>query len=222
MTFLELQNNVLNRLNLTTPEARTRVKVFLNERYRRLQTTIGLGRVRFTSGTFPTVGGTYTYSPAGLIKPITLSIPSQNKVLDERTMDQLRLMDADLSTTGIPYLYAVQKFNAQTVTLYLWPKPDVIYTVNYDGIATGTNMSADADMPVFPEDYHDILEFAASADELMKMEKPQLSQSMEIKAETRTRELRYFLAKSSYLNQVQNDPGLWWFGPWYQSYRGFY
>lgn len=222
MTFKELQDNVLNRLNLTTAEARTRVKVFLNERYRRLQTSIGLGRVRFVSSTFPTINGTYTYSPVGLIKPLTLTLPAQNIVLDERSMDQIRLLDPDNSTTGVPYFYVVQKFNAKTVTLYLWPKPDAIYTIAYDGIATGADMTADSDIPAVPEDFHDVIEFGAVADELMKMEKPSLSQTMEVKADLRTRELRYFLAKSIYLSVVQGGNDLWWWGPWYQSYRGFY
>jgi len=221
VTFLELQTAVMARTNLTTTEARTRIKEFLNERYRALQTSVGLGQVRFGSGTFPTVAGTYTYSPTNLIKPLTLFIAAQNWVIDERTMDQIRLMDPNLASTGTPRFFAVQNYGASTVTLYLWPKPDAIYTINYDGIVRGTAMVADGDIPVFPEDFHDILIFGAIADELMKMEKYDKSERMEKRMRERTGELRYFLAKSAYLGQQQGW-GDWWWGPWWGSYRGYF
>src|SRR6266850_2607104 len=164
----------MGRLGLTTPEARTRIKIFINERYRKLQTSIGMGRVRFGTITFPTVAGTYLYTTTGLIKPWTVAIPAQNWVLQERTFDTVRTLDPDNSQTGRPEVYVVQKFSATTVTLYLWPKPDAIYTVQVDGILTGTDLTADGDIPAFPEDFHDQLVFAASADELTKMEKPAL------------------------------------------------
>lgn len=222
MTFLELQTSVMSRLNLTTTEARTRIKAFINQRYRSLQTSIGLGQVRFGSSTFPTVGGTNSYSPTNLIKPMTLRIASVNVVLDERTMDQLRLMDPDLNQTGTPYFYAISNYGASTCTLFLWPTPDIVYTVAYDGIVRGTEMVADGDIPVFPEDFHDILTLMASADELLHKEKPALSDKMEQKGIDRTKELRYFLAKSGYLGLSQGDSGNWWWGPWWGSYRGFY
>lgn len=219
MTFLQLQNDVLGRLGLTTPDARTRIKLFINERYRKLQTAIGLDRVRFGTITFPTVNGTNLYSTTGLIKPWTVAIPAQNWVLDESTMDNIRLLDTDHSQTGRPYVYAVQKFNPTTASLYLFPTPDGVYSVQVDGILTGVDLVADADIPAFPEDFHDLLTFAASADELMKMEKPQLAQAQEIRADARTRDLRYFLAKSAYLGLIQAQTE-WWWGPWFQSYRG--
>lgn len=221
MTFLELQNTTMARMNLTTTEARARIKTFLNQRYRALQTSIGLGQVRFGSGTFPTVAGTYTYSPTNLIKPLTLFLATQNWVLDERTMDQIRLMDPNLQSTGTPRFYAVQNFGASTITLYLWPKPDAIYTVNYDGILRGTDMAADGDIPVLPEDFHDILILMATADELLHKEKSALSDKMEQRGRDRTGELRYFLAKSSYLGLMQGQGSWWWYGPWFSDYRGW-
>lgn len=220
MTFKNLQDRVMGRLNLTSTEARDRIKNFINERYRSLQTSINLGRVRRTEVTFPTVIGTFEYVRTDIIKPLTVRYPAGNRVVDERTLDQIRMMDADAGTTGAPQVYAVVKYAADGCTLYIWPKPDAVYTLSIDGLARGTNMSADGDIPAFPEDFHDILEFAATADELEKMEKPDQSVGFETRTEKRTRELRYFLAKSAYLGQQQND--FWWAGPWPTGYFGWF
>lgn len=222
MTFVELQNQVMARMNLTTTEARTRIKSFLNIRMRSLQTSIGLGQVRFASGTFPTVAGTFTYSPTNLIKPLALSIPALNRVLDERTKDQILIMDPGLQQTGAPIFYAITNYGATSCTLYLWPKPDAIYTIGYDGIIKGTDMVADGDIPVVPEDFHDILIFGATSDELLHKEKIPLSREMGQQVVTRTGELRYFIGKSAYLGLMQGDSAWWGWGPWYNSYAGYY
>lgn len=221
MTYKELQDRVMGRLNLTSTEARTRIKIFLNERYRKLATSIGLMRVRWGTVSFNTIIGTFTYSPATLIKPQTLFYPAGNKVLQQMTMDQIRILDPDSSQTGPPIGWVLQKFNANTCTMYIWPKPDAIYALSADGMVTGTDMAADGDIPVIPEDFHDILEFAATADELAKMEKEKLSGVMEMKAEARTRDLRYFMAKSTYLSLQQGSGPQWWWGPWWSTYQGF-
>ena len=219
MTFKNIQDRVMGRLNLTSAEARTRIKTFINERYRKLQTSVSMGRVRFGTGTFATAAGTFTYTPSSLVKPITLYYTAGNRVLAQKSMDEVRLMDPDASQTGEPEAWVLQKFTATGCTIYVWPKPDAIYTIGYDGIVSGTEMSADGDVPVFPEDFHDQLEFAATADELMKMEKPVLADKMELKAENRMRELRYFMAKSSYLNLQQGSGAdTWWWGPWFSNW----
>lgn len=222
MTFKNLQDRVMGRLNLTSTEARTRIKAFLNERYRKLQTSVGLGRVRFGTVGFNTVAGTFTYSPATLIKPMTIMYPAGNRVLAQKSMDEIRMMDPDSSQTGEPEAFVLQQFGATTCTIYVWPKPAGIYALSVDGIIAGTDMSGDSDVPVIPEDFHDILEFAATADELMKMEKPTLADKMETKVELRTRELRYFIGKSTYLGLQQGSASelFWWWGPWWWGYPG--
>ena len=221
MTFKNLQDNVMGRLNLTSAEARARVKIFLNQRYRKLQTSVGLGRVRFGTVTQNTAAGTYTYSPAGLVKPMTITYAGGNKVLDVWSMDQIRNVDPDSSQTGPPIVYVIQKFNATSCTIYVWPKPDAIYALTIDGIVSGTDMAADGDVPAFPEDFHDAIEFGATSDELKHMEKYDKSKDMNVEAEGRVRELRYFMAKNAYLTMSQGDDrSRWWWGPWWTSYRG--
>lgn len=219
MTFVQLQDRVMGRLNLTTSESRTRIKGFLNERYRRLQTSIGLGQVRRTQISLATVVGQFEYPITTLIKVITVTYPTGNRVIGELSLDQIRRMDPDGGQTGVPQAYAVTKYAADSVTIYVWPKPDAIYTLQIDGLARGTDMTADADLPAFPEDFHDYLVFAGCADELEKMEKGEASARMEIRAKQRSEDLRYFLAKSAYLSIQQSDN--WWSGPFGGGFFGW-
>ena len=213
MTFLELQDRVMSRLNLSETAARDRVKIFINERYRRVATSISLGRVRRGTVSFNTAAGTYTYTPTNLIKPFTVTYVAGSRVLDEMTLDQLRLVDPNNSLTGGLEKYAVTVYGASTVTLYIHPKPDAIYALQVDGMLRGTDLSANGDIPAFPEDFHDVLEFGALADELEKMEKYKMAEKYEKAYAERQRELRYFIAKSAYLELTQGDQ--WWIGPWY-------
>lgn len=203
----------MSRLNLTETAARDRIKNFINERYRRLASSISLGPVRFTTVSQNTAAGTEQYSPTGLIKVQTITYTAGNKVLDEMTLDQIRNIDADGSEEGSPERFAVVKYPASSVTIHIHPKPDAIYTLKIDGIATGIDLSANGDIPAFPEDFHDVLEFGAMADELEKMEKYKMAEKYERAYESRLMDLRYFIAKTAYLDQSANDA--WWLGPWY-------
>jgi hypothetical protein len=213
VTFKNLQDRVMDRYNLTSSDARTRIKNHLNERYRALVTSVSLGRVRRTPGiALNTVNGTATYTPTNVVKVIQIAYPAGNKVLDERTEDFIRESDPDLSQTGAPDCYVQQKFTATGVTVRIYPTPDAVYALTVDGIVSGTDMSVDGDVPAFPEDFHDILIFGALEEEAMKLEKNKDAPVWEKKAKTRTSELRYFLAKSGYLHKQQGAQ-FWWWGP---------
>lgn len=189
----------MDRLGLSSDESRARIRRFINQRLRRLVTSLGLGRLRLSVVSFATVNGTKTYTPSTLIKPYTIRYAAGNKVLEEMSLDQMRLLDPDESRTGAPEGYAVQSYGATSVTLRLFPIPDAAYTLSVDGLVTGTDLAADADVPAIPEDFHDCLIFGAEADELEKMEKYKMAAKKEAAYEQRKRELRFFLAKSAYL-----------------------
>lgn len=221
MTFVNLQDRVMARLNLTTTAARTRIKDILNERLRRVATSTNVGRTRYGAISTATVAATPTVTTTGgggqpgIIKVRTVSIPLENRVLDERTVDQMKTYDPDLSQTGIPRFYAIQKINATTLLIRLWPTPDAVYTLTIEGILAGTDMSADADVPGMPEDFHDMLVYGALADEYPHLEKTDLALFNEQKFEKRLSDLKYFIAKSAYLRRVElGDPwGMWWLFP---------
>ena len=209
MTFLELKQRTAGRTNLSSTPAYARLGQFINERYRAVATSIGLGQVRRGTVTVNTTVGAATVSPV-IVKPLTVRILALNTVLDERTVDQLRLVDPSNTWTGDPELYAVANVGASTVTLELRPIPSTIRTLSIDAILRGVDLIGDDDVPVVPEDFHDILIFGAAADEYMHFDKFEFAKAMEARFEKRLRELRYFLAKSAYLSRGQNVAPQWW------------
>jgi hypothetical protein len=217
MTFLEIQDRVMDRLNLTSQDARDRIKDFINERNRNVCTSVNLGRVRRTTITSVTTSGVRTLVPSGIIKPLTITIPAQRRVLDERTSDQLRNLDAGEDFTGIPELYAISKYALASFELELSPTPDGAYDLTIDGIARGVDLSDDADEPGFPEDFHDILVFGTLADEFDHIGDEQhivQAERQEKKFQKRLGELRLWIQKTIYLRRGQNvfnDPWEWYF-----------
>jgi hypothetical protein len=197
------------RSNQTSPVARTRIKAFLNERLREVSTATNCARVRWGIVSINTVADTATITTTGLVKVQTVRIPAQNRLLEERKVDQLRLLDPDESERGIPRLFGVQAFNAITCTLRFHPIPNAIYAVTIEGVLKGTDLSADADVAGMPEDYHDILLTGALASEYAHLEKLDLAVIHEQKFEKRIRDLKYFMGKASWLTQVHTVDD-WW------------
>jgi hypothetical protein len=217
VTFVNIQDRVMARTNLSSTTARTRIKAYVNERLRRVATSTNVGRVRFGSVSINTVANVNTITSTGLVKIVTASIPAENQILDERTTDQLRNYDTDVSQNGVPRFFAVKAVNATTLTVQLYPEPDAIYAVVLEGILTGTDLSADADVPGLPEDFHDILIFGALADELPHLQRTDEAAYYEDKFEKRLSDLKYFLAKSAYLRRPEtgNVFSHWWLaGVW--------
>jgi hypothetical protein len=203
------------RTNLTSTTARTRVKEFINERLRRIATSTNCGRLRMGTVSINTVADNNAITTTGLVHIKAVTIPLENAILDERTVEQLRTYDPDVSENGVPRFYAVRKINATTLELMLYPEPDAIYAVSIDGILTGTDLSADGDVAGLPEDFHDVLIFGALADEYPHLSDTENSLIFEGKYEARLKDLRYFLAKSAWLRRTEpgRDPWLYWWLP---------
>lgn len=205
MTFTELVTEAANRLNLTSSEATARLGSYINQRYRRLTSAIGLNTSRRTTATVATVAGTETVTLA-LEKLESVYIPASGtrRVLSEITYDQLRIRNAEQAPSGVPLDYAIVTTGASSVTIALSPVPDSIITIYADGLANASTLSG-SDIPDFPADYHDALVFGAVSDELYKMEKYPAAKEFQMQYEQRLAELQMFLAKSAYLSATQGD-----------------
>lgn len=206
MTFKQIQDRVMSRRNLTSPEARTRVKEFINERYRDVRASIGLGKTRRSETTLALVAGQSRYTLASTARLLTLTDTTNTKVLREKSMDQIRLVDPGLTQeTSSPDFYAIESVGATSVSIFIWPKPTGTQTLTVDREALVTELSADGDIPVLPEDYHDVLLRGALADEYSHAEEPVLEAKEEKKYERRLSQLRYYIAKSRWLDRHQNS-----------------
>lgn len=215
----------MDRLNLSSDEARTRLSAFLNERARNVQTSCNLGRVRrgelTVTATASNLNVILTSTPAGAedpivcIKPFTIRRADRLSPLTERTQDQLLTASVD-PRSGQPDAYAVVRYGAVDCEIQLDRAPSTDLDLEVEGLLLGTDLVADSDVPAFPEDFHDVLVFGALADEYDHFDKPDLAAKQDAKFDRRVRELRYFIQKSIYLARVQNNgrgPAFWWSRP---------
>jgi hypothetical protein len=208
MTYLEIQDQIMRRLNLTSTDARNRIKDEINDRYREVASSTGLSKVRQGSANI-TVTAANPAATVTAAKIRTIYDPTLLKdVLDEVTLDEIRTMDPAGTVTGIPTKYAIVSHNASTITLRLYPIPSANNTLVADVLSGFTALTADGDIPSFPEDYHDLLVDGVLGDELQKLEKVNPMAVMAAdRFERRLADLRYFIAKSAYLSRVPHDRG---------------
>jgi len=197
VTFLQLQDDALERLNLPTAvssDARTRIKRYINEGYRLLLADIGMGRARDSTAQISVVAGTEEYTVTAMqIRAIRDT--TNDLLLQEVSLVDLRGFDPGDDETGTPTHYAVRKAGATTLLVRLYPSPSANNTLDCDIVAAVTALSNDADVPVIPEDFHSILSVYARLCEYEKMDdtRYQLASKEYI---AQARQLRFALRKS--------------------------
>lgn len=223
MTFDEIVDEVMDRLNLTSLEARERVEGRVNDRYRRVTSSIGLQTSRRSvqeNEYDPTDPDTELPEVVvtGMEKILKIFYTDADNngitVLKEKTYDEV----TNLPTIDrLPKCWAVKLMGPSEVRILLdaFP-PTTSFTLKFEGYENALELEGSLE-PYFPEDFHDILVAGAMADELDKMEKPQLASKQEEKYERRMSDLRMFISKSILLDIVQgkDKPGYVWYRPWY-------
>jgi hypothetical protein len=214
VTLGTILDKCMGRLNLTSDDARDRLQGFADERHRRIQTSCGLGQLRRGLVSLATVDGTSSYTPEGIVKPISITIPAiSGRVVHQRTLSQLREMEESTEWVGSPEFFAVTNYGAADFTIEIRPTPNAIYTLSIDGILVGSDFATDEDIPGVPEDFHDALVFGILADEYDHFDRDDLSGRFEAKYDRRVGDLRYFIGKSGYLHRTQGGSTLtdgWW------------
>lgn len=218
MTFDELVSGVADRLNLTSADAITRIGQRVNERYRRVTSSAGLNTTRFQNPTFTVNTTTFPQLPdmridmETVVKVRKLATSPTVRVLRPITHDE---MDEIPTRTGLPEKWAIKSNGPSHTIITLDGFPDTdSFTLSVEGYKNCSTLASN-DEPLFPEDFHDILTFGAMADELMKMEKPQLAAEREAQFGARLSDLKFFIAKMIYQDiyagkKSQNQ----WYWPW--------
>ncbi len=216
MTFLEIQNRCMDRLNLSSDDARSRIKNMINERVRALQTSCHLGQVRRGIVTVLTVADEATVELDGIVLPKTLSIPAQRRILTSTSIDSLRVLDPAQTARGVPAQYAIALFAVDNTVIEMQPVPDAEYGIKVDGILSGVELVDDSDIPAFPEDFHDTIIFGVCADENQHWDKVDRFEYFDRKFEKRRNEARYFISRQIYLHRMQGGMSFdfsnnsWW------------
>jgi hypothetical protein len=200
MTFTEIQSEVAERLNLTSATALARIGRSINQRYRRLSSSIGLQTTARGIVTASTVIGNRsltfgpTPSPVEKLYAVYDASVSPPRVLSEASFDELR--NAVVGTDPA-HTYAIQVVGASSVTITLNTVPASIYVLTADARLNLATLSG-SQVPAFTESFHDVLVHGAMATELEKMEKIDLAKLQEGHYEMRLAELRFDIAKSAY------------------------
>lgn len=202
MTFSEIVNSVADTVNATSTEAQSRIGRRVNERYRRAATSLGINLAALSSITAETVSGNPLVTVSAE-KVITVRDKTANRVLDEVSIDQIRNLDADDSESGPPTRFAVITAGASTVVVRLHPTPADVRTLDIDANVTKATLTG-IDVPAFAASFHDVLLYGALADESRKIDKRQANE-YERQFEQRLSDLRFYLAKSSYLHLHQGQ-----------------
>jgi len=208
MTFTELQTEAANRLNLTSTEALTRLGSYINQRYRRLTSSLGLNTSRRTTKNVNTVAGTATITfSLEKIELLYILVNGKRRVIFEIPYEEYRNKIVTADSDGTPREYAVVTSGAATTVVTLYPTPDAIIAIYADGLDNASTLSG-SNVPAFPADFHDALVLGAMADELFKMEKYPLAKDFQQQFEGRVSDLRLFLAKSALISTADADfPG---------------
>jgi len=207
MTFLELQNAVMGRLNLTSSEARDRIKIEINTRIREMQTSVSLSATRRGTITFTTASGDSECTASGISKIETLyDQVFLDQVLGQVSVQQIRQWNANDQAVGPPTNYAILHHLQNSITILLYPQPTSTSPLLCDAVVQGVNLEDNDDEPVIPEDFQDAIVDGVMADELDKMEKTRpLADKYEAKFEKRLSDLRFFINKSGWLRRGQTD-----------------
>lgn len=221
MIFEELIQETMERLNLSSDEARSRIGREINSRYRRATSSIGMETSRRTTVTKTATIGNRTMTFSGIEKIIAVIDKSggsgHDVVLSQVTFDEMHNLPLKKQP---PRHYAVTNTHAQTVDIYMDCTPTTAFTLYADGHISLTTL-AGGTAPDFPESFHDILIFGAMADEYRKMEKLQFARDCEADYERRLSDLRMWIAKSAYTTlyagkNKDTTRSNWWQGqyPW--------
>lgn len=206
-----------DRCDLTSTSALTRIGREVNERYRWLASSVGFSTIQLVPGvTANTVVGnrSLTFGATGTKVEKILSVYnaaySPPQVLGQVSFDQMR---NQMLGTDPPQQYAIQTMGDHSVTIYLGTIPATIYALTADVLSNLTDLSG-VQVPAFAEDFHDILVYGPLGSEYMRMEKPELARTFDNEDErrpglfqVRAAQLRYYIAKSAYLDIYQARTG---------------
>jgi hypothetical protein len=101
-----------------------------------------------------------------------------------------------------PTRYAIHSHTADTVTIEINCVPQTAFTLYADAHQVVADLSGSSE-PAFPESFHDVIIEGVMADELRKLEKPQLAQMAQKEFDRILSDLKFWVAKENALDIYQ-------------------
>lgn len=206
MTFTEIVDEAMTRLNLSSAAAQARIGSAVNHKYKEVTSSIGLNVTRRTQVQSTVTLGVQELVFADIEKVLTVIDKSsgQNRILTEITVDEMR--ERTIGTGSKVQEYAILKMDAHEVTILMDTIPQTSFTLYADGYERALDLSGSQE-PAFPESFHGLLVESVMADELRKMEKIQLANIARDEATRLLSDLRMFIAKSAWSDIYQGKKG---------------
>ncbi len=174
MTLLEIQTELARETNknASSLDATTKARFLaaINRQYRRIASFPGLQHLRDTTTTFPSVAGQAEYQIGSVAKIKRIWDTENRRYLESMTMAEYRRISPELITEnqGTPTHWIWEGYSGsstQKFDLYLYQTPNEILTYTADVVSVLTALSLDADVPILPTDFHDLLFLGALVDE---------------------------------------------------------
>lgn len=213
MTFTNLVDEALSRLNLSSTTAQTRIENAINRKYKEVTSTIGLNVSRRTQVQSDATVGSQEIIFTAIEKVLNVIDKSsgRDRIIKEVTVDEIRAKAPN--TADRVNSYAILKMDAHEVTILVDCIPQTAFTLYADGYERAATLSGSQE-PAFPESFHQVLVEGVLADELRKMEKPQLAQIAREEFQRILSDLRMFIAKSTYsdIYSGKTKPKTYWNG----------
>lgn len=204
MTFTEIVTEIEDRLDLTSPDATTRIGRRVNSHYKQVTAALGIAapsrRTAITANT--TIGSAnVTFTSCEKIERL-FDLSVSDEPLDEVSFDELRQNAAVESDT--PTKYAIERMGAASVLVRFDVEFESVKAITGEGYTSQSALSGSI-APAFPETYHDILVHRVLEEELLKQEKPGLARVERDAAKDLMSKLRLWVATSAYLRVRQGD-----------------
>jgi hypothetical protein len=203
LTFSELQTEIMDRLNMSSPAASVRIGRAINRAYRNVTTSIGLQLSRRTTVSKAVTMGVSTVTFTNVEKVISVENRSTSPYtrLTTVTLEELRL-DMPYPANDSPTKYAIHSHSADTVTIEINRTPQTAFTLYADVHQTVSDLSGSSE-PAFPESFHNVLIEAVLFDEYRKLEKPHLAQMAQKEYDRILSDLKFWVIKENALDTYQ-------------------
>lgn len=216
MTLLEIQTELARETGKSATSLDATVKArflaAINRHYRRLASLPGLQHLRDTTTTFPSVAGQAAYQIGSVAKIKRIWDTANRRKLWPMSMAQYRALSPEAITDnqGTPLFWiwgsysgtATQKFD-----LYLYQTPASIITYTADITSVLTPLALDADVPILPTDFHDLLFLGALVDEYRHMDDTRMGVTQSQYSD-REKQFKYWMHETDDGSTAINSDGM--------------
>lgn len=221
MTFLQIKQRLARRRGANdsafVAATASRYADAINETYHALLRQSWATELRNTTTTTASVAGTQSYSVTSCARINRIWETTNDLKLEMKTLGWLRSVDPD-PQQGTPIVWIPTDVTKTTQSFLLWPTPASVITYTLDITSAITELSADADVPLLPDDFHDLLIDGAELRELRKQDDPQRWQLVKATYDEGVKALRsWIVAHPDYRPGADTLPARSSLGPWFPA-----